>query len=256
MYTIENTLFLGRKVEFLTKVGSTNTYALEILAKSKPPEGTVIAAHHQTAGRGQIGSHWESEPGKNLTFSVILYPGFLPVRRQFLLTQALSLGVADALGPYIPSGLTIKWPNDLYIHDHKIGGILLQNNVSSGQIVHTVAGFGINVNQTEFRSDAPNPVSLSQITGRKMALEALMEALCPALERRYLQLREGAFVQIKKDYLNRLYRLMEDTLFRRTADDMVFSGRIVGVRDDGKLVVAHRGGEEEFGFREVRVWIS
>lgn len=250
MHTIENTLFLGRHIEHLATVKSTNEYALNLLSKSKPPEGTVISAYEQTHGRGQIGSLWESEPGHNLTFSIIFYPSFLPVAKQFALTQCLSLGIVDALKHFIPRGLSLKWPNDIYVDNKKIGGMLLQNSISHTKMIHTIAGIGINVNQKLFHSEAPNPVSLWQVIGKETSLSALLTALCVGIERRYLFLRSGNFSTIKKDYLENLYLFMKDSLFKRP-NGSLFSGRIVDVLPDGKLVIIHDKGEEVFAMKEI-----
>ena len=126
----------------------------------------------------------------------------------------------------------------------------MQNSIKGSQLMHTVAGIGLNVNQELFLSDAPNPISLRQITGAETPLVDLLPALCSGLEKRYLQLRAGNVTEIKKDYLNKLYRFMEDHLFRRPNGD-VFSGRIIDVLPEGKLLVLHDRGEEAFGLKEI-----
>lgn len=250
MHTIENTLFIGRCLEHLAHTDSTNQYATTLLSKSKPPEGTVISAYKQSNGRGQIGSSWESEAGKNLTFSVILYPTFLNVSSQFALTQSLSLGVLDALRSYVPNELSLKWPNDIYVGNKKIGGMLLQNSINRVQLMSTIAGIGLNINQDKFQSNAPNPISLKQILRKDTDLSVLLNSLCSSLEQRYLQLRSGDFNTIKKDYLNHLYRFMEDHLYKRP-DGTLFKGRIVDVLPEGRLLLIHDQGEEAFGMKEI-----
>jgi BirA family transcriptional regulator, biotin operon repressor / biotin---[acetyl-CoA-carboxylase] ligase len=251
LHTIENTLFLGRHLTHLAITESTNQYALEWLSKSKPPEGTVISAYEQTKGRGQIGSTWESEAGKNLTFSVILYPSFLPLSRQFALNQCLSLSILDALAPLIPEALSLKWPNDIYIGQKKVAGMLVQNSINQMQLQHSVVGIGLNVNQTVFISDALNPVSLQQITGKEMDLFALLSSICFCMEKRYLQLRSGDFETIRKNYLENLYQFMEDHLYK-DATGRLFKGRIVDVLPDGRLLLVHDKGEQSFGMKEIQ----
>jgi BirA family biotin operon repressor/biotin-[acetyl-CoA-carboxylase] ligase len=250
LHTIENTLFMGRHLEHLKTTSSTNQYAIKLLSKSKPPEGTVITTDEQSMGRGQIGSSWESAPGKNLTFSVILYPTFLAVSKQFALTQCFALAVADALDFFIPDSLALKWPNDIYVGNKKLGGMLLQSSINQTQLLHAIIGVGINVNQELFLSDAPNPISLKQTLGKEVPLNSLMAILCSAMEKRYLQLRAGQFDTIRKDYLNRLYYFMEDRLYKRP-DGNFFEGRIVDVLPDGKLLMIHDKGEETFGMKEL-----
>ena len=129
--TIENTLFIGKVLRHFPQLGSTNQYAVEIVSKSNPTEGTVISTFHQPAGRGQIGRKWESEPHKNLTLSIIFYPRFLAPTQQFILNQAISLGLVDFITKYIAKGVKVKWPNDIYVQDRKIAGILLQNTLNN-----------------------------------------------------------------------------------------------------------------------------
>ena len=119
MNSIDNTLFIGKVLLFLERIASSNQYALNLLDVEKPAEGTIVLTYDQYAGRGQINKHWESEPGKNLTCSIILYPDFLPARQQFVLSQVVALSIADTLRSFIPNGVKIKWPNDLYIYDKK-----------------------------------------------------------------------------------------------------------------------------------------
>ena len=143
---------MGQVFEEFEMLPSTNQYAQELLSKSKPVEGTVISAQNQHAGRGQIGSSWEAAPGQNLTLSIILYPQFLAIQHQFQLNQSISLGVRDFIAKYVQKPVKIKWPNDIYVNEKKIGGILIQNTLSGSSIQSTIAGIGINVNQKHFES--------------------------------------------------------------------------------------------------------
>ena len=126
----KNTLFIGKVFQHFASLESTNQYAVDLISKSKPIEGTVISTFNQTKGRGQIGSTWESAIGKNITLSVILYPSFLPIQKQFYLNQIVALAVKDLLQAYTSKVVQVKWPNDVYIHEHKTAGILIQNSVS------------------------------------------------------------------------------------------------------------------------------
>lgn len=238
-------------LEFL-ELDSTNNYSLSLLSKSKPSEGTVILAVNQSAGRGQIGNSWESEPGQNITMSVILYPTFLLARLQFKLNQAISLGVLDFLSAYIDSGLKIKWPNDIYVNNKKIGGTLIQNTLTASKIQSTVVGVGINVNQKHFQSNAPNPTSMFLETSKKNIIEVLIPQLCESIERRYLQLRANNFGLLEIDYLHHLYRLQEDALYMRMDSEEIFSGKIVGVTKTGKLMIDHNKGQSFFSLKEVK----
>lgn len=250
MSTTINTLFIGKVLKEFDSLPSTNQYAQELLAGQSPAEGTVIITHDQYAGKGQMNNKWESEPGKNLSFTTILYPGFLPARQQFFLNQAVSLGVFDTLEDFITSGLTIKWPNDIYVFNKKITGILIQNTLKGAFLQNVIVGIGININQAVFISDAPNPTSVLLETGKKHAVKRVMASLCENLETRYLQLKSGNFALLKKDYKNNLFRLEKEHLFKKKTGE-VFSGKIMGTTEGGKLRIFSKQGEETFGFKEV-----
>jgi len=249
--TIENTLFIGKVFIHLPQLDSTNQYATTFLSKNNPSEGTVISTYCQENGRGQIGSKWESEPDKNISLSVILYPRFLQIQQQFLLSQIVSLGVFDFITKYIKQNIKVKWPNDIYVGNKKIAGILIQNTISLNQLQAAVVGIGINVNQEQFLSDAPNPTSLKLETGINFNLDELIKELCSCLEKRYLQLRSQQYHLIQQDYLNNLYRFMEEGLFERP-DGTIFNGKIVGITPIGKLRIVHQLGEEAFEIKGVR----
>jgi len=245
-----NTLFVGKVLFEFDKLNSTNQYAYELLAKEQPAEGSIILTHDQYAGKGQATNKWESEPLKNLTFSIILYPKFLPARKQFLLNQVVSLSVFDTLKKYISEGLKIKWPNDIYVFDKKITGILIQNSLKGSTLQSSIIGIGLNVNQKQFISDAPNPTSLALAIGKTIDLKTLLAEFCEQLERNYLQIKGGQIAQLQQRYLNALYRLGENSHYRRT-DGTIFKGQIIGATDIGKLMIKSQNGIEEFVFKEV-----
>lgn len=229
---------------------STNQYAYGLLTHESPAEGTVIITHDQYAGKGQAANKWESEPHKNLTFTTILYPKFLPARKQFLLNQVVSLSVFDTLSNYISNGLKIKWPNDIYVFDKKIAGILIQNSLKGSTLQSAIIGIGLNVNQKQFISAAPNPTSLALEIGKMTDLKTLLAEFCQHLEHNYLQLKAGQITIIQQRYLNALYRFKENFHYRRL-DGSVFKGQIIGVTDIGKLQIKTQSGIEEFIFKEV-----
>jgi len=144
-------LFVGQNFVTLKEVDSTNNFLKDLVSNSKPlMEGTVIMAENQFAGRGQQQNGWFTEAGKNLTFSLLLKPHFLDIADQFDMVRVISLGVFDALEPLVGKKLKIKWPNDIYYGDHKLGGILIENLIQAGQIRNSIIGIGINVNQERF----------------------------------------------------------------------------------------------------------
>lgn len=246
-----DTLFIGREQHQLPSVNSTNEHALSLLSKSKPPEGTVVSTPNQVAGRGQIGSNWESEAGKNICMSVILYPKFLNAGRQFLLSQAVSLAVFDLLEKYFPGQTKIKWPNDIYINGKKAVGILIQNSVSGAQLRSSVIGIGINVNQEIFRSGAPNPTSFKLESGNEFNTGQLINELCHFLENRYLKLKSGNIVPLQAAYLKHLYRFQIPSFFEN-GNGAVFKGTITGISEKGQLKIYISGKEKLFGLKEIK----
>lgn len=229
----------------MTTCHSTNDEAALLVEKQNVIEGTIVTTDNQTAGRGQRGNSWDSAPGKNLTFSIILKPGFVAIVQQFDLNIAVSLGITDYLNTE-KNGFEVKWPNDIYFNDRKVCGILLHNTIKGNHIAHTIAGIGLNVNQQEF--DLPSATSISLITGKVYNLQEVFERVITSIEKRYLQLRRREIDQLKQEYLQRMYRFGQDCLYR--AGD-VFSGRITGVSDEGRLEIETGKGMRQFGFKEV-----
>lgn len=216
---------------------------------------TSVVADFQTAGRGQVGNHWESEAGKNLLVSTLARPRGLDVARHFTLSMAVSLAVADtvtdALPPETREDVKIKWPNDIYVGDGKIAGILVENRLSGRTIVESVIGVGVNVNQEQFLSDAPNPVSIKGMTGRDTDRNALLDRYLASLRLRLAMLDDGDEATILRHYASRLYRA--DFGFHPFADASgAFAARIVSVAPDGRLTLEHRDGRRrDYLFKEV-----
>jgi BirA family transcriptional regulator, biotin operon repressor / biotin---[acetyl-CoA-carboxylase] ligase len=229
-------LFVGQNLLTLKEVDSTNNFLKNLLSNSKPlPEGTVIMAEHQYAGRGQQQNKWLSEPGKNLTFSTLLKPTFLNAVNQFDLTRAISLGVYDTLRAVLGDGLKIKWPNDIYYNDRKLGGMLIENMVQGERINSSVVGIGLNVNQDSFPEEAGNATSVKQILHKDYDLRLLLSEICSQIEGYYLHLKAGRIDFIRSSYLSRLYWLNERRRFK--AGGEIFEGTIEGVADNGLLQI-------------------
>jgi BirA family biotin operon repressor/biotin-[acetyl-CoA-carboxylase] ligase len=228
---------------FLDKVDSTNRYAEKLLSARKLPEGTVIWTRDQTSGRGQGSNTWESEPGKNLTFSIILYPEFLHPSRQFLLNKAVSLGILDYVKSILPAhDCTLKWPNDVYAGAGKLGGILIQHHIAGEEIVSTIAGTGLNINQEKFSSSLPNPVSVRQLLGRELDLQDQLDAVLSCLDKRYGQLRSGGETVLDEDYNANILGFMKWMKFILAGRES--EGMIRGVDDSGRLLLLTRQGDQ------------
>lgn len=233
----------------IKSTASTNLFLKERLKEHALAEGTVVWADAQTAGRGQSGTSWEAEPGKNITCSLLLYPSFLPPGRHFLLSETIALGIKDLVDDFI-EGASIKWPNDIYYEDRKLAGILIENELSGGTFSQSVAGIGLNVNQEVFSSCAPNPVSLKQVTGRSFDREQLMDSLLRKISCRYGQLKAGEYERISQAYQASLYR--KDGFHCYEDLNGRFHARLQGVDEDGTLHLATAQGEDRrYAFKEV-----
>jgi BirA family biotin operon repressor/biotin-[acetyl-CoA-carboxylase] ligase len=240
---------IGSELKFCKNLPSTNNYAAVLLKNSNVDEGTIIYTNFQSAGRGQTGNSWVSEDGKNLLISIILYPSMIEPADQFLISMAVSLGITGFLDRHI-HGSTIKWPNDIYIKSDKIAGILIENTLIGNTIENCVAGIGLNINQTEFGSDAPNPVSLSQLTGQQYDLGECLIQLSDEINERYQQLVNSDYIRLRADYLSRLFR--KDEWCKWRDETGVFTGRIVTVSPEGRLMIEReRGTKTGYAFKEI-----
>ena len=236
----------------VSQTASTNTYLSRLAATL--PGGTVIYTPCQTAGRGQKGNSWESEDGKNLTFSLLLKHPPLKARDQFYLSEASALAVVEALTALAGDGFTVKWPNDVYWQDKKICGMLLENSLDGSDIATCIVGIGLNVNQERFVSDAPNPVSLLNITGQEHDLESLLKRVCSRIEQLVNTLDDAtAREQLHRQYMAALYRndgqqhLWEDAAGHR------FMASVAGIAPDGTLTLQHEDGtRHDYLFKEVK----
>ncbi|MFV0378288.1 MAG: biotin--[acetyl-CoA-carboxylase] ligase [Mangrovibacterium sp.] len=240
---------IGQSIVRLERVGSTNNYASGQLRENEIEEGTVFLAVSQTAGRGQQTNQWESEDGKNLTFSLILRPAFLEIKDQFMLSKVVCLGLHRFLSDYVDD-VRIKWPNDIYVGDRKICGILIENAIMGARFSTSVIGIGLNINQLVFLSDAPNPVSLAQLTGQQYNHDKLLNELLAAIGHYYSLLRNGETETINKAFHENLYWLNEWCPFKDEAH--CYTGKICGVNEIGQLRVQEQDGPmHDYHFKEV-----
>mgnify|MGYP001210808476 CR=1 FL=1 len=240
---------IGSSVERLTEIDSTNNYAAKQLLTNRLPEGAVFVTDCQTVGRGQVNNYWESEPGQNLTFSFVCYPEYLRIDRQFEISKAVSLGVKNFLSRYV-AGVSIKWPNDIYIGDKKVAGILIENAIRNGKLSNCIVGIGLNINQLAFVSDAPNPISLRQATGICYDLQEMLALLLAEIDQWYQLLKHGNQMAIDEAYTDSLYRLGQRANYKD--EQGPFTGRISGVDAIGRLCIETESGKSMiFHFKEV-----
>ncbi|GAB4464881.1 MAG: biotin--[acetyl-CoA-carboxylase] ligase [Thermoflexibacter sp.] len=246
-----NTQIIGKKIIYLPTCHSTNDIASELAPQIE--EGVAVITHQQTKGRGQRGNTWEAEAGKNLTFSLILKPTFLPISQQFYLNMAVTLAINDALGCFFPDQsqvhhLKTKWSNDVYYADSKLGGILIENTLEGTNIKNAIVGIGLNINQIQF--SYPKAISLKNILQKDFSLSEVLEKILECLEIRYLALKDKKFQLLKQSYLNQLYWYKEIRLYQDNAGSE-FMGEIVDIQDNGRLVVQAEGGVHFFDFKEI-----
>lgn len=226
------------KIVHIDETDSTNRW----LREQGGEENMVVWADYQTAGRGCGTNHWESERGKNLTFSMLLHPHDVPAQKQFHISMAISLALCKALGQHI-GDLSIKWPNDIYWRDGKIGGILIEVTLLGNKVKDCIIGIGLNINQRVFRSDAPNPVSMWQICEQETDCEQLLQEILQAFQ-------EYMCKSNKDEYQSMLYRRKG---FHPYADkDGAFMAEIIDVEDDGHLLLRDDNGQlRRYAFKEV-----
>ena len=226
-------LFMGCNQIRLVSVDSTNNYTATLI-NGNMPEGTVVITHEQTAGRGQRGNLWISEPGKNLTCTYLLRPKFLRISDQFILNKAIALAAVKAIQQFVPSfDVRIKWPNDIFLQNKKVAGILVETSMQGGHIVSCLAGIGINVNQQQFQAESGNPISLSEVFGTELKLDDVLNALSENLEVLYLQLKAGKFENIDLSFNNLLWKKGEMHTFYR--DGIPFTAEVKCVDEQGCL---------------------
>ncbi len=244
------TLFTGRKVIKLEETASTNRYLNELAQQATVQEGTVVIARYQSKGQGLGGTTWFSEPGSNLLMSVLFRPEFLPVNKIYLISKAIALAIKDFLSE---QGLDakIKWPNDIYVDNSKICGVLIENSMRGSQVLQSLCGIGLNINQQIFPPEIHNPVSMKMITGKTYSVDDCIVKLCQQMEKRYLQIRTQNFNRINNDFLKSLFRFYEMKSFETATEK--FNAQIIDVEDDGRLVLKKENGTiHRFIFKEIR----
>jgi BirA family transcriptional regulator, biotin operon repressor / biotin---[acetyl-CoA-carboxylase] ligase len=257
---------------FIRSVDSTNNYAMGQVHAGLAKHGMAWFAHEQYAGKGQRGKQWDTLPGENITISIALQPTFLMVSKQFQLSATIALAIFDFFSKYAGEGTTIKWPNDIYWRDRKAGGILIENviRVDSSQITDdsknlssvnrhqsnpnfrfSIAGIGININQTNFSDSLLNPVSLKQITGKNFDAFELAKELHQFVLIRFEQLRNEGFENIYQSYLAHSYKIHQAQKFKK--DNRVFEAIIKNISPAGQLTLQHAT-EEKYEFGEIE-WV-
>lgn len=233
---------------YTPETDSTNSLLISSVKKEELPEGYTIYTDFQTAGKGQIGNHWESERGKNLLFSTLLYPKHILMAKQFTLSEIASLALLKALNK-LSNGFSIKWANDIYYKDKKIAGILIENSIQRDFIKHSVIGIGLNVNQETFSTNIPNPISLKNILHKEIDREKLLEEIHTNILALY---STYSAEELHQEYLENLYRKDTYYPYKDTATNQVFKAKIESVALDGKLTLSTKNNiQKSYYFKEV-----
>ena len=246
---------------YIKQTYSTSTLLREQYTVDLPHLYT-IRTDFQTAGRGQAGNSWESEEGKNLLFSALLRYNDIRATEQWRLSMLVAVALWDVLAKYLPQKpLTIKWPNDIYFSDKKLVGILIENSLSGQYIGYSIVGIGLNINQTEWQSNAPNPISMKQITGQEYKAETLMNEWIHAMANWEIQPTEA----IQTAYLQHLYRRegwhtyverevsVAPTAIAQSGIEGAFMAEIAGITPQGELILRTENNEEKtYHFKQIR----
>jgi BirA family biotin operon repressor/biotin-[acetyl-CoA-carboxylase] ligase len=246
---------------YIKQTYSTSTLLRELYTEELPHLYT-IRTDFQTAGRGQAGNSWESEEGKNLLFSALLRYNNIRATEQWRLSMLVAVALWEVLANYLPQEqLSIKWPNDIYFGDKKLVGILIENSLSGQYVGYSIAGIGLNINQTEWRSNAPNPISMKQITGQEYKAEELMNEWVHAMGNWEAQSTEA----IQKTYLQHLYRRegwhtyverevsVAPTAIAQSGIEGAFLAMFAGITPQGELILRTTNNEEKtYHFKQIR----
>lgn len=244
----KNRLVIGNPFHVLATIDSTNNYAMAQVNAGPVADGSTWFAMEQTAGKGQRGKQWLSEPGENIMLTTVLQPA-LALPQQFMLSVAVALGAYDFFLKYAGDDTRIKWSNDIYWRDRKAGGILIENVLRGNIWQYAIAGIGININTPHFPASLINPVSLRQITGKNWDSLELAHDLCNCLEQRYSRLHPAVFDEWLEEYKSCMYRFKEPALYKINGN--IFQGIIMDVLPDGRLCLEKSGTMLELGFGEV-----
>ncbi len=257
-----STLFFGKSFIYLPECLSTNEYALQMLSDKSSEkalfDGTLIITDNQTAGKGQAGNIWQANPNENITLSLILKPHFLDANEQFWLNMVVALGIFDFVSSKIKDNnlVKIKWSNDIFIDNKKVGGILIQNILSGKNINCSIIGIGLNINQLDFNISTATSLLLASTnasvdaTATTYNVRICVEELLTYLEKRYFQLKENKKALIKFEYLQNMYHYQEKAMFEDV--EGTFEGEIIGVDEIGKLCIKKNDKLHYYHFKEVK----
>ena len=234
--------------QYLLSCRSTNDEVSALFSQGNPDRHYCLYTYNQLSGRGQIGRQWYSGQTNNITLSYGLRLTNIQAADQFMISILFCLAITDLLVDLVPTGLTIKWPNDIYYQNKKLAGVLIQNTIRSGHISETILGLGLNVNEQGFPAELPNPISLKMITKQSYALVELIHALSDQVIHRFFN-DSYNYQHLKEEYISKLFRLNESASYR--SGETPFTGTIRDIESDGRLIMETNKGLQSFNFREI-----
>jgi BirA family biotin operon repressor/biotin-[acetyl-CoA-carboxylase] ligase len=240
---------LDWKIIEIDETESTNNWISDNITGQKLTSGTVVSTQWQSKGRGQAGNSWVSNKAENLLISILFEPLQLHASKQFSLLEAVSLALTDTLTHYL-KGVCIKWPNDIYVGRKKIAGILIENTLMGENILHSIIGIGLNVNQIEFPQHLPNPTSMALLGNKEFDKHLILKELLNNFTQRFAQLNAGNYDAIHNQYVNSLFALRQNQKFKVDAE--IFEAQIETVEPDGELIILKQNGTKaSFLFKEI-----
>jgi BirA family biotin operon repressor/biotin-[acetyl-CoA-carboxylase] ligase len=236
----------------LSAIDSTNLYLKTLVNKNELENFTVVITDHQKSGRGQMGTKWSSDKGKNLTFSILINLINLKIEQQFYLSMAVSLGVLEVLKAEVDAPFYIKWPNDILAVKDKVAGVLIENTISGIFIKYSIVGIGLNVNQEVFSKEIENVTSLKNITDNTFNLDDLFLKILNSIKFYMQFIERDEFLELKKLYLNSLYKFNKPCMFKDNLNNL-FLGKIIDISEDGRLVVELENEKiRKFNLKEIK----
>lgn len=250
MYKIQpKTKIVGKNLVYLPSCHSTNQIALKLIQNQDSQNGTLVITENQTEGKGQRGNSWESEIGKNITMSIVLETNFIPINSIFDLNRLVSLSILDVLKKLDSQNFKIKWPNDIFYENKKIGGILIENIISANSLSKSVIGIGLNINQEKFES--PQASSIKNLFGgRHFEIEGIIEEICEKLEFRTESYRNSTANLLNDEYLANLLNYNKLSKYKDKNENF-FEGKIVEVNQHGNLILEIDNEKTHFDLKEL-----
>ena len=249
------TQFIGKNSKYLSTCSSTNLIAFSESLNNSVAEGFAWIAEHQTSGKGQRGNTWEAKSGENLLVSFLVKPQADLLNNQFYLSKAVALGIVEGLQTWAQSNLgekipiQIKWPNDIYLDNHKMGGVLIENNLQSGKWAFSIIGIGLNINQMEFGDLRATSLKKWLQNPFLLNMEEIYDSISVGIEKYYLKFQEDSFEIIDSLYHKNLLQFDEWKIYQ--ANDQQFYGKIMQVNPQGLLVMENESEVKAYDLKEI-----